>query len=127
MTSRCRRIAFMAGALAALAAVQLAAQPAPPIYRYIDQSGRVIYSDQMPPANAKNVETKRLTQNFIEVDRMTLEAKQARDRYPVTLYTFDCGEACDRAEAVLNRRGVPYRTVNVKDAKGLEQLKKITG
>jgi glutaredoxin len=45
----------------------------------------------------------------------------------VTLYTFACGAVCESAEGLLNRRGVPYTTVNVEDAKGAEQLKKLTG
>jgi glutaredoxin len=125
MDSRFCRFALCA--LAVIAAAGAAAQQAPPIYRYVDPNGRVIYSDHIPPANSKNVEAKRLTQNYIETDKLTLESKQARDRYPVTLYTFDCGDICSNAEALLNRRGVPYRVVNVKDQKGVDQLKKVTG
>jgi hypothetical protein len=102
------RLALVGGALAAIVAASAAAQTTPPIYRYVDPSGRVIYSDHVPPPNAKNVEAKRLTQNYIETDKMSLEAKQARDRFPVTLYTFNCGDVCDKAEALLNRRGVPF-------------------
>src|SRR5262249_2306864 len=78
-------------------------------------------------SDAKNVEAKRLTQNYIETDRQTLEAKQARDRYPVTLYSYDCGDVCDKAQALLNRRGVPYRVADGRDAKGFDQLKKVSG
>ena len=45
----------------------------------------------------------------------------------MTLYTFACGAVCENAEGLLNRRGVPFTTVNVEDAKGAEQLKKLTG
>lgn len=127
MATMPRRLALAGCVLAAIVAASAAAQTPPPIYRYVDPSGRVIYSDHMPPANSKNVEAKRLTQNYIETDRQSLETKQARDRYPVTLYTFDCGETCDKAQALLNRRGVPFRTVDVRDAKGAEQLKKVSG
>jgi len=51
----------------------------------------------------------------------------AEDRFPVTLYTYACGDVCDKAEALLNRRGVPYTTVNVQDSAGFEKLKKATG
>lgn len=121
------RLALAGAVLAAVVAASATAQTPPPIYRYLDPSGRVIYSDHVPPPNSKNVESKRLTQNYIETDRMTLEAKQARDRYPVTLYTFNCGDVCDKAEALLNRRGVPFRIVDVKDQKGVDQLKKASG
>ena len=127
MNVRSCRLVFAAGALAGLVAAEAAAQTPPPIYRYVDPNGRTVYSDHMPPPNSKNVQAKRLTQNYIETDKMSLEAKQARDRFPVTLYTFDCGELCAKAEGLLNRRGVPYRTVDVKTQEGVDKLKKITG
>jgi glutaredoxin len=126
MDVRSCRLALAAGALAGVIAAGAAAQT-PPIYRYVDPSGRTVYSDHMPPPNSKNVQAKRLTQNYIETDKMSLEAKQARDRYPVTLYTFDCGELCTKAEGLLNRRGVPYRVVDVKTQPGFDQLKKVAG
>ncbi len=45
----------------------------------------------------------------------------------MTLYTFACGELCQNAEGLLNRRGVPFSTVNVEDAKNAERLKALTG
>ena len=53
--------------------------------------------------------------------------QRAQDRFPVTLYTFACGDVCDRAEALLNRRGVPYATVNVTEPAGAEKLRKLSG
>ena len=126
MARASRRLALPCVALSAIIAAGAGAQT-PSIYRYTDPSGRVIYTDHMPPANAKNVEAKRLTQNMIETDKLPLEAQRAQDRYPVTLYTFACGDVCDKAEALLNRRGVPFTVVDVKDAKGVERLKKATG
>jgi hypothetical protein len=126
MNVRSCRFSLAAGTLAGVIALGAAAQT-PPIYRYVDPNGRVVYSDHMPPANSKNVESKRLTQNYIETDKMPLAAKQARDRFPVTLYTFDCGELCDKAQGLLNRRGVPYRVVDVKTQEGVDKLQKITG
>jgi glutaredoxin len=96
------------------------------VYRYTDPDGRIVYSDH-PPISAKDVEAKRLTPNYIEIDRDTLATQKAQERFPVTLYTFACGELCDRAEALLNRRGVPFTTVNVADSNGAEKLKKLTG
>src|SRR5512141_364167 len=125
MDVRSRRFALATGTLAGVIAVCAAAQT--PIYRYVDPNGRTVYSDHMPPANSRNVESKRLTQNYIETDKMPLAAKQARDRFPVTLYTFDCGELCDKAQGLLNRRGVPYRVVDVKTQEGVEKLQKIAG
>ena len=106
MARASRRLALPCAALAAIIAAGVAAQT-PPIYRYTDPSGRVIYTDHMPPANAKNVEAKRLTQNMIETDKLPLQAQRAQERYPVTLYTFACGDVCDKAEALLDDAGYP--------------------
>jgi glutaredoxin len=104
-----------------------AAQSPQSVYRYVDANGNVVYSDKVPPPNAKSVEAKRLTPNYIETDQVAMAAQKAQDRYPVTLYTFACGDVCDRAEALLNRRGVPYTVVNVDDVEGQEKLRKLTG
>jgi len=117
----------------ALAALGLAALASPAeaqdkqVYRYIDADGRVIYSDRLPPGDAKSVQSKRLNANLIEGNDLPLAAQQAMDRYPVTLYTFNCGDPCTQAEALLNRRGVPFTTVNVEEPKGADQLKTLTG
>ena len=120
------RLALVCGALAGMIAAGATAQ-SPQVYRYVDPDGRIVYSDQLPPANAKNVEAKRLSPNLIETDQVSLATQRAQDRFPLTLYTFACGDVCDRAEALLNRRGVPYTTVNVQDAQGAEKLQKLTG
>lgn len=97
------------------------------VYRYTDPEGRVVYSDRPPPGAAKDVQPKRLGANFIENDAMPLAARNASDNFPVTLFTFACGEICQMAEALLNRRGIPFSQVNVEDVKGAERLKALTG
>jgi len=119
------RIAPVAGiAVAVLAAVAVAQQQ---VYRYVDKDGKVVYSDRSPPTDSKDVQAKRLSPNFIESNPVPMATAQAAERFPATLYTFACGTVCQNAEALLNRRGVPYTTVNVEDVKGAEQLKKLTG
>jgi glutaredoxin len=97
------------------------------VYRYVDKDGRVIYTDRAPPPDGKEVQAKRLSPNFIENNEVPIATVQAAQRFPVTLYTFACGAVCQAAEALLNRRGVPFTTVNVEDQKGAEQLMKVTG
>ena len=96
------------------------------VYRYVDQDGRIIYSDHAPPANAKNVEIKKLRQNLIETDA-PVSTRMAQERFPVTLYTFACGDLCQRGESLLNRRGVPFTTVDVSKEAGADRLKRLTG
>jgi glutaredoxin len=121
-----RRIALLFGIAAALTAAGAAAQ-AQQVYRYVDKDGKIVYSDRSPPADSKEVQAKRLSPNYIENNDVPLALTQATERFPVTLYTFACGTVCQNAEALLNRRGVPFTTINVEDAKGAEQLKKLTG
>jgi glutaredoxin len=120
------RIALLFGIATAVIAAGAAAQ-AQQVYRYVDKDGKVVYSDRSPPADSKEVQAKRLSPNYIENNEVPLALTQATERFPVTLYTFACGSVCQNAEALLNRRGVPFTTVNVEEAKGAEQLQKLTG
>jgi len=97
------------------------------VYRYVDADGRVVYSDRAPTAPAKDLTTKRVWGNTIETSEMPIALQQATDRFPVTLYTFNCGPTCDSAQALLNRRGVPYTTVNVEEGDGAQKLQNLTG
>lgn len=96
-------------------------------YRYTDADGKVVYTDKPPPPGAKNVQPKRMDANVIGTNELPLAAQLASERYPVTLYTFDCGELCQGAEALLNRRGIPYTTVIVSDQQGAAKLVALTG
>jgi glutaredoxin len=126
MARKCRRVALLFGIAAAVIAAGAAAQTQQ-VFRYVDKDGKVVYSDRAPPADSKDVQAKRLSPNYIENNDLPLALTQAMERFPVTLYTFACGVVCQNAEALLNRRGVPFTTVNVEDAKGAEQLQKLTG
>jgi glutaredoxin len=96
------------------------------LYRYLDPSGRVVYSDQPPPPSARQVEPKRLPQNVIETDPVPFAAKEAAEKNPVTLYTFDC-EVCKQAESLLAKRGVPFKSVIVSEEAGAAKLMALTG
>jgi len=96
------------------------------MYRYVDPTGRVVYSDQPPPPAAKDVTAKKLPENVIETDPLPFAAKEAADKFPVTLYTFDC-DACKEAETLLTRRGVPFTTVIVTEEEGAAKLRALTG
>ena len=121
------RILTGIGCAVALAAAAGATAQEKQVYRYTDKDGNVVYTDRPPPSDSKDVQAKRLGPNYIETNELPLAARQAMDRYPVTLYTFACGELCQNAEGLLNRRGVPFSTVNVEDAKNAERLKALTG
>ena len=100
---------------------------AAPLYRYVDADGRVVYSDQPPPPSAKGVQAKQLQGNVIDTDTTPLATRQAMQAFPVTLYTFDCGDVCREAQALLVKRGVPYTSVDVTTLEGGTRLKALTG
>jgi glutaredoxin len=126
MARKCRRVALSVGIAAAVIAAGAAVQ-AQQVFRYVDKDGKVVYSDRAPPADTKGVQAKRLSPNYIENTDVPIALTQAMERFPVTLYTFACGVVCQNAESLLNRRGVPFTAVNVEDAKGADQLQKLTG
>jgi glutaredoxin len=124
--SRCA-IRIAVGTALSVAAITVLAQQ-PQVYRYVDPSGRVVYSDRAPPADVKNVQTKRMGANFVESSQPSVAAQMAAERFPATLFTFECGEVCQNAEALLNKRGVPYAIVDVqRDEQGLIRMKALSG
>jgi glutaredoxin len=123
---RRRVFAGIAGALALVVATATLAQ-GNQVYRYEDANGRVYYSDRPPPADAKKAQAKRVGANFVETDAAPLATQQAVERFPVTLYTFSCGEVCQTAEGLLNKRGVPFTTVNVEEPANAARLQALTG
>ena len=120
------RIALASGLFAAIASAGAFAQ-SQQVYRYVDKDGHVVYSDRVPPGDSKDIQSKRLRGNIIENNDLPLAAQQAQERFPVTLYSFSCGEVCTASEGLLNKRGVPYTMVNVETPEGAAQLSKNTG
>ncbi len=126
MSFDARRTALALGILAALIVAPTSAQDV--VYRQVDPNGRTIYSDRAPSGPSRDVQVKRLTPNYIETDADSLPARNASKNFPVTLFTFICGETCEHAEGLLNKRGVPFMKVDVeKDPGGAERLKALTG
>jgi uncharacterized protein DUF4124/glutaredoxin len=118
---------MVVSAVAALALCANAGAQPKELYRYIDADGKVVYSDKPPPPNAKSVQPKRIGENVIDTSEVPLAARMASERYPVTLYTFDCGEPCQSAVALLNKRGIPFSSINVSEPPGAAKLMALTG
>src|SRR5512133_340380 len=78
-------------------------------YRWVDKDGKVHYSDEPPPAEAKKVEQKRLGASVIGSEKQSYQTRQAAANFPVTLFvSADCGDACVSARKFLAGRGIPY-------------------
>jgi hypothetical protein len=95
-------------------------------YKWVDADGTIHYSDQPPPPSARKSERMQLGDKPGEVS-MPYVLQQAVKNFPVTIFVYDCGEGCDRARALLAKRGVPH-TVKDPLVPGMrEELKKATG
>ena len=98
-------------------------------YRWVDEKGRVQFSDT-PPASAKAVrKTGVKAEPATEApQQVPFEVLQAQKDFPVTLFTAPiCKEPCDLARSALNKRGVPFAEVQVWNPETLEQLKSRAG
>jgi glutaredoxin len=118
------RVAF------ALSMVLATATASAQLYRWTDEKGRVHITDTPPPASARNVERKNAAGNIADAAPSALpyELAEAAKSFPVTLYTSpSCKDACALARAALNRRGVPFKEVQVWDEQSNEELKKVSG
>jgi glutaredoxin len=102
-------------------------------YRWVDRNGNVQFSDTPPPAGAKDVR---------KVDSATppsaapapaaapvpFELARLQADFPVTLYTSPtCKEGCALAREALNKRGVPFKEVQVWNPDTNEELKRASG
>jgi glutaredoxin len=114
--------------LALIAAVLLVAGSvaAGKLYKWTDKDGKVHYTDQPPPAEARASEHKKFGDKPNEVP-MPYSLRQAVKNFPVTLYNTDCGEGCAKASAFLTQRGVPFTEKNPRDAAVAEELQALTG
>jgi glutaredoxin len=96
-------------------------------YRWTDENGRVHYTDTIPPASARDVQTTKLRDNSIG-QQPSYELSRALKTAPVTLYTHpNCTDVCRSAREVLEQRGVPFTEVVADEPKTLEQLKQVSG
>ena len=96
------------------------------MYRWVDAEGKVHYTDEPPPASAKQVQQKKLTSGGSDEQALPYAVQVASKKFPVTLYVFDCGETCDQARNHLLKRGVPFTakdpSKNKEDRAALQQL-----
>ena len=97
-------------------------------YRWVDQDGRVHYTQTPPPPNARNVQRKNLRGGGVDVSNLPYATQVAAKNFPVTLYTLpDCGAPCDQARALLVKRVVPFSEVSVVTQKDSDEVKRLSG
>ena len=114
-------IVLLSVALAGVASAQA-------VYRWVDATGRVQYSDQPPPVGTKGVQEKNVSGSSIQNNELSLVAQDAQKKNPVTLYISECGESCDAARAYVNQRGIPHTVVDpTRTAELNKKFKEETG
>ncbi len=77
------------------------------LYRYVDEQGRITYSDMPPPRSAKKIE-KRAAADKAADAALPYATREAAKKFPILMYANDCGEPCSLARQLLEKRGVPY-------------------
>lgn len=98
------------------------------MYRWVDDKGKVHYSDQAPSSGAKNVQKQSMSAGQAPSAALPYALQQAVRTFPVTLYTSEsCKDSCAQARELLNKRGVPYSEVTVTDEADIAQLKQLSG
>jgi glutaredoxin len=121
------RSIYRAALGAAVAVSVIAVAAGQQIYRWVDKDGRVHFTTQPPPRDAKKVERVRTPADAADPSSVAEMAAAAR-KNPVVLYRAPpCEKPCDDARAFLTKRGVPHRVVDLKDLAAFERFQKETG
>ena len=116
--------AFLLVLLAAAAASGLAQAQQ---YRWVDENGKAQFGDT-PPPGAKDVRKIAATTTKPATPELPFELNRLQKDFPVTHYTAPaCKEGCERARALLNGRGVPFKEISVWEEDTNEELKRVSG
>ncbi|MDH2917207.1 MAG: glutaredoxin family protein, partial [Gallionella sp.] len=94
------------------------------LYRSIDSSGKVHYSDR-PLAGTEDVERLKLGSEPTPDEGLPYETQKAKQFFPVTLYVFDeCGTPCKEARQLLKDRGIPFTEKNLVTKEEMDEFRK---
>jgi len=97
------------------------------LYRWVDENGKVHYSDRVPLSGARNLQ-KQSTAAAPGSSPLPYVLQQAVKNFPVALYTSEsCKDLCVRARESLNKRGVPYSEHSVASEAEVAELQKLSG
>lgn len=118
-----------AGKILLLGALSLSAitLPAEQLYKWVDSEGRVHYSDQPPPADARAVEKRTVSGVPAGQSQLPFELQRAVDNFPVTHFVSDCGAGCADARQFLLKRGVPHTEMDATQPATQEEIRTLTG
>jgi hypothetical protein len=111
---------------ACLVTISLSVQ-AGDLYRWVDSSGVVHYSD-MPSADVEKVEVMKSSGEVTPSENLPYETRRAQQNFPITLYVSKgCGELCDQARSMLSKRGIPFSENALDTKQDIEAFKQLSG
>lgn len=97
------------------------------LFRWVDKAGKMNYGD-IPPADATDVERLNISSESTLNDDLPYETRRAQENFPVTLYVGNgCGELCDQARGLLNKRGIPFSEKLLHTKEDIEAFKQLSG
>lgn len=97
------------------------------LFRWVDKSGKMNYGD-VPPADATEIVRLKFPSDPGQNEDLPYETRLAQQNFPVTLYVSeDCGETCDKARSLLNKRGVPFSEKSLKTKQDIDALQQLSG
>jgi glutaredoxin len=103
-----------------------AAQAQSNVYRWVDKSGKVHFSDQPPAEEAKSVSQKKLGGGYVQQSSLPYATQVAAKRNPVVIFTGPkCGAPCDRGRDLLAARGIPYSERDTGTKEGMDAFTKL--
>lgn len=107
-----------------------AAPLAQTVYRIVGPDGKVTFSDKAPvSAQQGKVSDIGVGANVVSSggNSMPFELRQVASKFPVTLYTTDPCQPCDRARAMLTTRGVPFSERTITTPEDSNALRRLNG
>ena len=97
------------------------------MYRWVDSRGIVHYSDIRSP-DAEKIDPGKYSGQAVPGEDLPYGTRIAQQNFPVTLYVgAGCGDACDKARSLLNKRGIPFAEKSLSTKEDIDAFKKLTG
>lgn len=96
------------------------------VYRNVDPSGKVTFSDQAPAASARPGAAGSGAASTSSGAGLPYELRQVAQRYPVTIYTgADCGP-CGAGRSLLVTRGIPFNERTIESTADIDALQRLS-
>jgi glutaredoxin len=97
------------------------------MYRWVDASGKVNFSDQPPPASVKKPQKSSATSSEPSGENLNYGLSEEAKDFPVTLYSSSDCAPCSEGRSLLKNRGIPFSEKTISTNEDLAQLKQVGG